>query len=219
MTHLPLNPVERFVLLQRQDREAVTTLPDLSVGNFRPLENPTPHHVGRSPHVGSTAAPVGEDELAAELDSFPLLEQFSCWPRILKRLHPEQQIFVEEFSNASEVQDLAEDIPTPCSFVACSAVRWPWFASRQPVRGFRAQSGRAIGACGSCSFRRRRGSRARNKGAARRRRSAGGDLAALGDARRKPHRGRREHDADCNRQGRARQRAQRLRLGQVERAP
>jgi hypothetical protein len=97
------------MLLQRQDREAVTTLPDLSVGNFRPLENPTPHHVGRSPHVGSTAAPVGEDELAAELDSFPLLEQFSCWLRILKRLHPEQ-VFVEEFSNASEVQDLAEDI-------------------------------------------------------------------------------------------------------------
>mgnify|MGYP001301575931 CR=1 FL=1 len=110
MTHLPLNPVERFVLLQRQDREAVTTLPDLSVGNFRPLENPTPHHVGRSPHVGSTAAPVGEDELAAELDSFPLLEQFSCWPRILKRLHPEQQVFVEEVSNASELQDSIQDI-------------------------------------------------------------------------------------------------------------
>jgi hypothetical protein len=81
MTHLPLNPVERFVLLQRQDREAVTTLPDLSVGNFRPLENPTPHHVGRSPQVGSTAAPVGEDELA------------------------------EEFSNASELQGSIQDIP------------------------------------------------------------------------------------------------------------
>jgi hypothetical protein len=37
ITHLPLNPVERFVLLQRQDREAVTALPDWSVRNFRSL--------------------------------------------------------------------------------------------------------------------------------------------------------------------------------------
>jgi hypothetical protein len=80
MTHLPLNPVERFVLLQRQDREAVTALPDWSVRNFRSLENSTPHHVGRPADVGRTAAPVGEDELAAELDSFPLLEQFSANP-------------------------------------------------------------------------------------------------------------------------------------------
>ena len=47
MTHLPLNPVERFVLLQRQDREAVTALPDWSVWNFSSRENPTPHRVGR----------------------------------------------------------------------------------------------------------------------------------------------------------------------------
>ena len=35
MTHLPLNPVERLMLLQGQDREAVTALPDWSVRNFR----------------------------------------------------------------------------------------------------------------------------------------------------------------------------------------
>ena len=40
-----------------------------------------------------------------------------------------------------------------------------------------------------------------------------------GDARRRPHRGRRESHADRDREPRARQRAQRLRLGQVKRAP
>src|SRR5216683_4472356 len=30
--------------------------------------------------------------------------------------------------------------PTPCSFVACSTVRWPWFASRQRERA----SGRCL---------------------------------------------------------------------------
>jgi hypothetical protein len=34
-----------------------------------------------------------------------------CLPRILEWLHPEQQVFIEQFSDASEVQDLAEDIP------------------------------------------------------------------------------------------------------------
>ena len=77
MTHLPLNPVERFVLLERQDREAVTALPDWSVRNFGSREDAPPHHIGRPAHVGGTAASVGEDELAAELDSFPLLEQLS----------------------------------------------------------------------------------------------------------------------------------------------
>ena len=37
MTHLPLNPVERFVLLQREDRETVTALPDWSVRNLSSL--------------------------------------------------------------------------------------------------------------------------------------------------------------------------------------
>lgn len=78
MSHLPLNPVERFVLLKRQDRETVTALPDWPVGNFRSRENATPHHVGRSADVGCTAASVGEHEFAAELDSFPLLRQLSA---------------------------------------------------------------------------------------------------------------------------------------------
>src|SRR5216684_4265695 len=206
MTHLPLNPVERFMLLKRQDCEAVTALPDWSVWNFRSRENATPHHVGCPADIRRSAASVGEHELAAELDSFPLLEQLSanpwpvldqppaalrlrrcdaisgaeatidqcsitievdpvpseskrlappntgeeierdestlpalgrrndlirvirhhvrifgfvgevevlvlCLPRILEWLHPEQKVFVEQFSDASEVQDLAEDIP------------------------------------------------------------------------------------------------------------
>jgi hypothetical protein len=69
MTHLPLNPVEWFVLLKRQDCEAVTALPDWSVRNLRSRENAPPHHVGRPADVGRTAAPVGEEELASELDS------------------------------------------------------------------------------------------------------------------------------------------------------
>ena len=65
MTHLPLNPVERFVLLQREDREAVTALPDWSVRNFRSRQNSTPYHVGCPPDVERTAAFVRENELAA----------------------------------------------------------------------------------------------------------------------------------------------------------
>ena len=65
MTHLPLNPVERFVLLQREDREAVTALPDRSVRNLRSLENSTPDHVGRPAHIGRSAALIWEDVLAA----------------------------------------------------------------------------------------------------------------------------------------------------------
>src|SRR5579863_5555132 len=61
MTHLPLNPVERLMLLQRQDREAVTALPDWSVRNFGSRENPAPYHIGRPPHVGRTAALVREN--------------------------------------------------------------------------------------------------------------------------------------------------------------
>ena len=65
MTHLPLNPVERLVLLERQDREAVTALPDWPVRNFRSRENPAPHHVSRPAHIGRSAALIGEDVLAA----------------------------------------------------------------------------------------------------------------------------------------------------------
>jgi hypothetical protein len=78
--HLPLNPVERFVPLKRQDCEAVTALPDWSVRNFGSHENATPHHVGCPADVGRTAAPVGEYELAAELDSLALLEQLTTNP-------------------------------------------------------------------------------------------------------------------------------------------
>ena len=78
MTHLSLNPVERFVLLERQDREAVSALPDRPMRNFRSRKNPAPYHVGRPADVGRTSGTVGEDELAAELDSFPLLEQLSA---------------------------------------------------------------------------------------------------------------------------------------------
>jgi hypothetical protein len=77
MAHLPLNPVERFVLLKRQDCEAVTALPDWSVRNFGSHENATPHHVGCPADVGRIAAPVGEYEPAAELDSLALLEQLA----------------------------------------------------------------------------------------------------------------------------------------------
>ncbi len=65
MTHLPLNPVERFVLLQGKDREAVTVLPDWSVRNFSSRENPAPHHVSRPAHIGRAGALIGEDVLAA----------------------------------------------------------------------------------------------------------------------------------------------------------
>ena len=81
MIHLPLNPIERFVLLKRQDRKAVTALPDWSVRNFRSREDASPDQVGRPADVGRTTAPVGEDKLASELDSFSLLEQLSANPR------------------------------------------------------------------------------------------------------------------------------------------
>jgi hypothetical protein len=74
MTHLTLNPIERFVLLQRPDRGTVTAVPDWSVRNFHSRKKATPDHVGRPADIGRTAAPVREDKLAAELDSFPLLQ-------------------------------------------------------------------------------------------------------------------------------------------------
>ena len=83
MTHLPLNPIERFVLLQRQDREAVSALPDRSMRNFGSDENAPPHHVGRPTNVGGATAPVREDELTPELDSFSLLEQLSANSRTI----------------------------------------------------------------------------------------------------------------------------------------
>ena len=68
------------MLLQRQDREAVTALPDWSVWNFSSRENPAPHHIGRPPHIGRAAALIRENVLAAELNSFPLLGQLRANP-------------------------------------------------------------------------------------------------------------------------------------------
>jgi hypothetical protein len=72
MAHLPLNPVERFVLLKRQDGEAVTALPDWSVWNFRSRENATPHYVGCPADIRRTATSFGGTRTCCGAGLFPV---------------------------------------------------------------------------------------------------------------------------------------------------